>query len=152
MLVVGAATAALTVVFAASALAAPPAMTLSSFEATATDGVIDGGTRSISVTNLGSDTLVAYTVDLGEAPCDCVVDEITGGIGTIEDGVWVLGDLAPGDSAEITFTYTRDIAVTAVPPYVDLGTISMIALALVSAVAMAVFAKRYSQPDLATLV
>jgi hypothetical protein len=28
------------------------------------------------------------------------------GVGTIDNGVWVVGDLAPGETAEITFNYT----------------------------------------------
>lgn len=146
---VAAASATLMVMFAASALAAPPAMTLSSFEATSTDGVIDGGTRTISVTNFGAETLTAHAVELGEAPCDCVVSSVSGGIGSIENGVWSVGDLAPGASAEITFTYGRDAALATAPVPIDVGTISMILLALMSALVVAVFARRNPHTGLA---
>lgn len=90
---------------AGTAFATPPAMTLSSFEATSTGGVIDGGVRTISVTNLNGETLTAHTVDLGPAPCDCVVTGDTSGTGVLVDGTWIAGDIAPGETVEITFHY-----------------------------------------------
>ena len=149
LLLVTTAATTLLVVFAGSALAAPPAMTLSSFEATATDGVVDGGTRTISVTNFGTETLSSHRIELGEAPCDCIVSGVAGGAGTLEDGTWIVGDLGPGESVEITFTYATDTAVTTAPALVDFETISMILLALMSAAAMALVARRTSQPGLA---
>lgn len=106
---------------AGAALAAPPAMTLSSFEATSTDGVIDGGVRTISVTNINEETLTAHTVDLGQAPCDCVVTTAISGAGALVEGVWMAGDIAPGETVEITFHYGQPSgqqtpAVASVPP------------------------------------
>ncbi len=103
---------------AGAALAAPPAMTLSSFEATSTDGVIDGGVRTISVTNINAETLTDHTVDLGQAPCDCVVTAGTSGTGILVDGTWIAGDIAPGETVEITFHYGQPtpIAAAVVPP------------------------------------
>ena len=119
---------------AAAALAAPPAMTLSSFEATATDGVVDGGTRTISVTNISGETMVGHQVDLGDAPCDCVVAAVTGGAGTIDNNMWAVGDIAPGATAEITFTYERDVAVTAAPALPDVESASLLLLGVLALV------------------
>ncbi|MDA2979548.1 MAG: hypothetical protein O3B42_07305 [Actinomycetota bacterium] len=104
-LVVGIIAATMIIGLAGAALAAPPAMTLSSFEPTAVDGVIVGGVRTITVTNLLNEPLDAHTVDLGQAPCDCVVSGITGGTGDITDDLWSVGTLAPGETATVTFSY-----------------------------------------------
>lgn len=128
--------------FASSALAAPPAMTLSSFEASTTDGVIDGGTRTISVTNITDETMAGHLVELGEAPCDCVVASIVNGEGTIDDDVWFVGDLAPGATAEITFTYERDVVVIATPSVPDSGAPMTLLLGLLGAAATAYVARK----------
>ena len=57
----------MTIGLAGAALAAPPAKTLSSFEPAATDGVIVGGVRTITVTNVLNAPIEAHTVDLGQA-------------------------------------------------------------------------------------
>lgn len=99
----------------------PVGVTLSSFEPTATDGVIDGGIRTISVTNTTEATLTGHTVDLGQAPCDCVVVATIDGVGTLVDGTWQVGDIAPGETVEISFLYGQPTPTTATTTGVGVG-------------------------------
>ncbi|MEZ5175742.1 MAG: hypothetical protein R2823_06005 [Acidimicrobiia bacterium] len=98
-----------------TAVAAPPAITLSSYAADTVGGVVAGGTRSISVTNTTASTLTDHRVDLGPAPCDCVVTDAPAG--TIVDNTWLVGDVRPGETVEITVIYGP-------PPTATLGSTS----------------------------
>ena len=83
-------------------------MTLSSFEPTVADGVVVGGVRTITVTNVLNEPLEAHSVDLGPAPCDCVVSGITAGTGEVTGGLWSVETLAPGETATVTFFYGQE--------------------------------------------
>jgi len=133
---------------AGAAVAAPPGMTLSSFEATATDGVVDGGVRTISVTNISGEVMADHTVSLGAAPCDCVVSGVTGGVGTIEDGLWIVGDLAPGASAEITMTYGQPVQAASPLTFPEPGMLAVLLVAVAAVAGAGALVRRYSTLEL----
>lgn len=155
LLTVGIIASAMTTALAGAALAAPAAMTLSSFEPTTTDGVIDGGARTISVTNLDDKTLQRHTIELGQAPCECVVTAVTSGTGVITDGTWLVGDLGPGETATVSFSYGQPIATgdSAAVPYdrmvIEPGLIGMILIALLTVAASAgIYHRLVRRPNL----
>ncbi len=147
----------MTIGLAGAALAAPPAKTLSSFEPAATDGVIVGGVRTITVTNVLNAPIEAHTVDLGQAPCDCDVSGITSGSGEITDGLWSVGTLAPGETATVTFSYgpqTTNAAASAISGNTALNGPTLLSAFLLSLLgltgAVGISQSRLGQPRLAT--
>ncbi len=103
-LLVCAAVAALLVANVGAAAAAPPTAALSSWESTVEDGTIIGGNRTLSVTNITDETLVGTAVELNTVPCDCVVESFSGP-GEITGNLWLVPDLEPGATAEVTMVY-----------------------------------------------
>jgi hypothetical protein len=87
------------------ALAAPPAMTLSSWETTSADGVITGGTRTVTVTNLLDEPIEALAVPLDPTPCECSIVSASTDAGTIDGFNWNVGTLDPGETKTLTLGY-----------------------------------------------
>lgn len=99
-----------TVVFATMAMsglavAAPPAMTLSSWETTSVDGVITGGTRTVTVTNTLDEPIVDLSVPLDPTPCECDIVSAATDAGTIDGFSWNVGTLQPGETKTLTLGY-----------------------------------------------
>lgn len=95
---------AMMVVAVGAASAAPPAMSLSSWESTVIDGAIVGGHRTVVVTNITDAPLIGHGIDLGDAPCGCELAAVSSGQ-TITANTWMVPELAPGDSATVTLRY-----------------------------------------------
>ena len=101
----GAVVAALVVGAPAPALAAPPStLEMSSFVSEVAGHDVVGGVRTVTVTN-PNDDMVAASVSLGPAPCDCVVDSAAPSRGTHDGDTWDVGELGPGESATLTLRY-----------------------------------------------
>lgn len=126
--------------------AAPVGMTLSSFEPTVTGGVIDGGIRTISVTNTTETTFTSHTVDLGQAPCDCVVTSTIAGVGTLAGGVWLVGDVTPGETVEISFLYGQPTPVAATSVGVVLLVVLLVGVGVVAVATGTVWRLRQPAP------
>ncbi len=89
----------------AMAMAAPPAMTLSSWVVTSVDGVITGGTRTVTVTNTLNVPIVGLSVPLDPTPCDCDMFFASTDGGTIDGFSWNVGTLQPGVTKTLTLGY-----------------------------------------------
>ncbi len=89
----------------AMAIAAPPAMTLSSWVVTSVDGVITGGTRTVTVTNTLDVPIVGLTVPLDPTPCDCDMFFASADGGTVDGFSWNVGTLQPGETKTLTLGY-----------------------------------------------
>jgi len=124
------------------ALAAPPTMNLSSWEPVVENGVIVGGTQTVTITNITSDTMGDVTFSLASAPCDCIVTESTASNGRVEGDTWIVGELVPGETATLTLSYneaplaaasaSRDVFPN--PAGVELATFGLIAVVAAGAV------------------
>ncbi|MCL1597633.1 MAG: hypothetical protein M3094_00505 [Actinomycetia bacterium] len=106
---------------ASAALAAPPTMNLSSWEPVVENGAIVGGTQTVTITNITSNTMGDVTFSLATAPCDCLITESNASNGGVEGDAWVVGQLAPGATATLTLSYSEASLATAstssdVPP------------------------------------
>ena len=122
-----------------AAFAAPPAMTLSSWETTSIDGVITGGTRTVTVTNILDEPIDDLTVPLDPTPCDCDIVSASTDAGTIDGFSWNVGTLLPGETRTLTLGYELTSSSTAtpwLPPRAAIGllVLMVIAMATTSAV------------------
>jgi hypothetical protein len=116
-----------------AALAAPPAMTLSSWETTSVDGVITGGTRTVTVTNVLDAPIEGLTVPLDPTPCDCDIVSASTDAGTIDGFSWNVGTLEPGETRTLTLGYELATSTTAaawVPDPIAIGMLMLSAVAL----------------------
>jgi hypothetical protein len=103
---------------------------MSSFVAEVSGHEIVGGIRTVTVTN-PNDDMVATSVSLGPAPCDCVVDSAAPSRGTHSGDTWDVGELGPGESATLTLRYVATSqAAVGVP---DAGRASLVSWPLVLA-------------------
>ena len=121
-----------TLAIAGVAVAAPPAMTLSSWEPTAVDGVITGGTRTVTVTNVLDQPIEGLSVALDPTPCDCDIVSATTNSGTIDGFSWNVGTLRPGETKTLTLGYelASTTAATAwMPSPIAIGTLLLTVLA-----------------------
>jgi hypothetical protein len=119
-----------------AALAAPPAMTLSSWETTSVDGVITGGTRTVTVTNILDEPIEGLTVPLDPTPCDCDIVSASTDAGTIDGFSWNVGTLLPGETKTLTLGYelTASSAGTAwFPPPIAIGMLILTVIGLTAA-------------------
>ncbi len=97
------------------AVAAPPTMNLSSWEPTVDDGVVVGGTQTITVTNVGAVAIADVTFPLDEIPCDCVVAATSPSDGTVDAETWTIGEIAPGATATLTISYETSAGAAVAP-------------------------------------
>lgn len=88
-----------------AALAGPPTMNLSSWEPVVEDGAIVGGTQTVTVTNITSQTMEDVTFSLVDTPCECNVTQSAASTGQVQDDVWLIGELAPDTTATLTLSY-----------------------------------------------
>jgi hypothetical protein len=98
----------------AVAFAAPATMNLSSWEPTVDNGAIVGGTRTVTLTNVTSETINDVAYELGPAPCDCSVTSTTPSYGSVSGDAWTVDTLGPGETITLTLTYGE-------PPVVAVG-------------------------------
>jgi len=96
-----------------TAIAAPPAMTLSSWETTSVDGVITGGTRTVTVTNTLDEPIKGLTAALDPTPCSCDIVSASTDAGTIDGFSWNVGTLEPGETRTLTLGYELSSTATA---------------------------------------
>ncbi len=96
---------ALMVVTVGAASAAPPVISLSSWESTVVDGQIVGGTRTIVITNITDSAMDAYAMDLGEAPCECGIASVSSGQ-HVSANTWSVPRLDVGETATVTLDYS----------------------------------------------
>jgi hypothetical protein len=80
-------------------------MTLSSWETTSVDGVITGGTRTVTVTNVLDEPIEGLVVPLDPTPCDCNIVSLQTDTGTIDGFSWIVGTLQPGETRTLTLGY-----------------------------------------------
>lgn len=93
------------------AASGPILSVLSSFTLETDGGAIVGGTRTVTVHNLG-DEEAGTAIDLGPVPCNCVVASVIAFDGVVAGSSWVVGDLPAGAVASLSITY---VAVAAQP-------------------------------------
>ena len=101
------------------AFAAPTTMNLSSWEPTVENGTIVGGTRTVTLTNITSQTIDEVTFSLEPAPCDCSATTATPSDGNVADGTWTIDDLDPGETVTLTLSYVESPVVALAAPGTD---------------------------------
>lgn len=117
----------------AMAMAAPPAMTLSSWVVTSLDGVITGGTRTVTVTNTLDEPIEGLSVRLDPTPCDCDIISASTDGGTIDGFNWNVGTLQPGETKTLTLGYgtkTSTSFTAWLPNPIEVGFLLLAALTL----------------------
>jgi hypothetical protein len=123
-----------------AALAAPPAMTLSSWETTSVDGAITGGTRTVTVTNVLDESIEGLVVPLDPTPCECDIVSASADAGAIDGFSWNVGTLLPGETKTLTLGYELTSGTTTatwLPPPLAIGMLVLMVVALaVSSVAL----------------
>ena len=127
------------------ALAAPPAMTLSSWETTSADGVITGGTRTVTVTNVLDEPIDGLVVPLDPTPCDCDIVSASADAGTIDGFSWNVGTLEPGETKTLTLGYELTSSSTAaawLPPPIAIG---MLIVMIIGLATTSVVLRRHAQ-------
>jgi hypothetical protein len=133
---------AMMMVVVGAASAAPPAMSLSSWESTVVDGTIVGGTRTVSVTNITDESLIGQNINLETVPCDCEIAEVSPGQ-TISGNIWLVPDLGPGDSATVTLRYEAPkLRAPAASSHSLFGTVAVVTAMTLVCSAAAAMAKR----------
>lgn len=80
-------------------------MTLSSWIPAVEEGTITGGSQTVTLINTGQETTSAVTFDTRVHPCDCSVVGRTLSRGTLRNGVWIVTNLAPGETATMSVQY-----------------------------------------------
>lgn len=80
-------------------------MVLSSWTPVLDGGAVTGGSQTITITNVGSETLGTFALDTRMRPCDCAVTGRTITSGTVLRGVWAVTNLAAGETAEMSARY-----------------------------------------------
>jgi len=124
------------------ALAAPPTMNLSSWVPVVENGAIVGGTQTVTIANITSDTMGDVTFSLASTPCDCIVTESNASDGRVEGDAWIVGELVPGETATLTLSYSEAPLVAAntsrdvfpIPAGVGLATFGLIVIVAAGAV------------------
>jgi len=99
----------------AIATAGPATMNLSSWEPTLENGTIVGGTQTVTLTNVTSETINDVAYALEPAPCDCAVTAAIPGDGRVTNDAWTVEALSPGETVTLTLEYGE-------PPVVAVGT------------------------------
>lgn len=97
------------------ASAAPTVTSLSSWESVVVDGNIVGGSRTMVVTNTSGAELAEHAIDLGAAPCDCAIVEVSDGQ-SVSGNTWAVPSLAVGETAVLTLRYASTPLRAAVVP------------------------------------
>lgn len=115
-----------------AAIAAPTTTTLSSWESTVVEGQIVGGDRTVVVTNTTGERLPSHAIDLGPAPCDCVIAEASSNQ-TVTDNTWSVPELQVGETASLTLRYDRpEIRVSAAGSSTVPGSIAIVAATMMA--------------------
>jgi hypothetical protein len=86
----------------------PETMRLSSWVSTTSGGEITGGTQSVTIISTSTVDATGFTFDLGAAPCDCSIQTSSTSAGFLEDGVWLVADLAAGASVTLDLMYVAN--------------------------------------------
>jgi hypothetical protein len=83
-------------------------MQLSSWQSETLDGVIIGGSQAVTIVSTSTDTATGTTFQLGQPPCDCSLSNLSASVGTIENGVWTIGDLPAGATVTLDLRYSAN--------------------------------------------
>jgi hypothetical protein len=83
-------------------------MQLSSWQSETLDGVIIGGSQAVTIVSTSTDTATGTTFRLGQPPCDCSLSNLSASVGTIENGVWTIGDLPAGATVTLDLRYSAN--------------------------------------------
>ncbi len=83
-------------------------MQLSSWQSEILDGAIVGGTQSVTIVNPSASSVNDVTFRLGTPPCECELTSTSVTAGTVEGGVWIIGELAPGATVTLDLVYGSD--------------------------------------------
>ncbi len=89
--------------------ASPQTMQLSSWQSEILNGTIVGGTQSVTIVNPTTSSVNDITFRLGTPPCKCTLTGASTTGGTVEGGVWIIGQLAPGATVTLDLVYESDL-------------------------------------------
>ena len=85
----------------------------SSFQPIFSDQQIVGGLREVTVMNASGVAVMSVSIDLGPAPCTCVIESWVASHGMVTDGIWHIGELASDVTAILTVDYAAPHVIAA---------------------------------------
>jgi hypothetical protein len=89
-------------------VATPQTMQLSSWQSEIVGDVIIGGSQTVTIVSTSTDTTLGTTFQLGQPPCDCSLSSVSSSAGTVENGLWKIGDLRAGATATLNLRYSAN--------------------------------------------
>ncbi len=96
-------------VSASASSVSPQTMQLSSWQSEILDGAIVGGAQSVTIVNPTTSSVNDVTFRLGTPPCECTLTSASTTDGTVEGGVWIVGELTPGATVTLDLVYESDL-------------------------------------------
>ncbi len=83
-------------------------MQLSSWQSEIVDGAIVSGTQSVTIVNPSASSVNGVTFRLATPPCECELTSTSLTAGTLDGGVWIIGEIAPGATVTLDLVYGSD--------------------------------------------
>jgi hypothetical protein len=83
----------------------PETMNLSSWRPDSPEGLIAGGTQTVTIVNTSAEALRGITFTLEVPPCDCTLASVSTKDGQVTRGVWRLAELPSGATASLDVVY-----------------------------------------------
>ncbi|GMQ98432.1 MAG: hypothetical protein BMS9Abin17_0942 [Acidimicrobiia bacterium] len=117
-------------VISVPAFAAVSTMQLSSWTPEFSEGIMTGGTQTVTLTNVSGETLSNVSFSLDPVPCDCAVESYSASRGSLDVLDWAIDRLEPGATASLTVQYGDTTSVAAGNPATDLTIAGRIATAI----------------------
>jgi len=117
-------------VISVPAFASLTTMQLSSWTPEFSEGIMTGGTQTVTLTNVSGETLSDVSFSLDPVPCDCAVESYSASLGSLDALDWTIDRLESGTTASLTVQYRDTTAVAAGNPATDMTIAGSIATVL----------------------